>query len=103
MLKQDFEILIYSDCPVQHNQNTTNKLIISSLESAKVLYNSLTKKERSVLLFLYSGFKKNKLKEELEITVLTYRTHKKHVFEKMNFHSQNELRKWCKLYLDKIS
>ena len=103
LLKHDFEILIYSDCPVLHIPPIKDAITTLSLETAKLLYSTLTKKEKSVLLFLYRGHKTSRLNVELKITVQTYRTHKKHIFEKMNFHSQIELRNWCELYFDKIS
>lgn len=56
---------------------------------------SITKREYETLNLLFIGKAEKEIAEELKIDVTTVKTHKKHLFEKLNVQKQSELIKTC--------
>lgn len=55
-------------------------------------YYSLTSREREVLVLLAEGLSSRQIEKVLTLSVHTVRTHIKHIYKKMNVHSQWQLR-----------
>ncbi len=56
---------------------------------------SITKREYEILNLLFIGKAEKEIAEELKIDITTVKTHKKHLFEKLNVQKQSELIKTC--------
>jgi DNA-binding NarL/FixJ family response regulator len=59
---------------------------------------SLTPKEREVMIYVARGFRNREIAEELGISVKTLETHMKHIFDKLGVASRHEVIYWAFLH-----
>lgn len=73
----------------EENQNKSN------LEKQKELFKSLTRKEISVLVFIYKGYRQKEVSYILQMAINTFRHHRKSLYRKMGFRNKIEMAIWC--------
>lgn len=99
----DEEVLLFGNCPVESYHKAKVLQLQADLSEAKSRVLALTPKEFEVLIFIYQGYESERLKNELHISINTYKIHKGHVFKKMKVHSTRELVLWCEKNLSLLN
>ncbi len=64
-------------------------------EGEQILYSNLTKREKQILSLIHNNYKASEISKSINISVQTYRTHRKNIQKKLNVHSTIALEKWC--------
>lgn len=64
------------------------------------LYRQLTKKEKSILVFLSKGYKQARISVILMMPINTYRDIRKKLYKKMGFRMKYDLINWCNVNLN---
>jgi DNA-binding CsgD family transcriptional regulator len=62
-------------------------------------YDSLTKKERQILCFLYRGYEQDAIAYVFGVTVHSVKKHRQNIYKKARFRNRTELAVWCEKYL----
>lgn len=64
-------------------------------EGKQLVYSKLTKREKEILSLIHNNNKASEISRSINISVQTYRTHRKNIQKKLNVHSTIALEKWC--------
>ena len=78
-----------------HFKSASNNSIENSMSRQKLLFKSLTEKEKVVLYFIGTGSKSCDTAFVLKISSHTLRQHLKSVYLKMGFHNRVQMAIWC--------
>jgi DNA-binding CsgD family transcriptional regulator len=70
------------------------------LDRKRALYATLTIMEKKILAFLYSGYKKDLICKVFDISINTFRTHRKNIYRKLGFMNMTDLMMWCDGHLE---
>ncbi len=80
--------------------NSDNIKLNGNLKSKFEKYSSLSRKELTILCFLYRGYQQAQIAMSLGISINTYRQHRKQLYRKMEFSTKYDLHNWCDNYLN---
>ena len=78
--------------------NSTQLNSDAEVKEAIRIFQNLTSKEIEVFRYLHNIYSKTRLKENLKIERNTYKTHKRHIFEKLEVHSIEAACAWYDKY-----
>ena len=101
----DIDIKIHfgeEEFKIVYNHPQQTKEFTKRLKVNSEKYKSLSNKELTILCFLYRGYKQAQIAFSLNISVNTYRQHRKRLYKKMGFNTKYELNYWCDSYLNTL-
>ena len=65
-------------------------------------YESLTKREKQILCFLYRGYEQDAIAYVFGLTVHSIKKHRHNIYKKARFRNRTELAVWCEKYLHSV-
>jgi DNA-binding CsgD family transcriptional regulator len=77
-----------------------NKICNGEIQNQRIFFDTLTKKEKNILIFMSRNYKQDTIAFAHNIGIETLKTHRKNIYRKMNFSSKSDLIVWSEKYLD---
>lgn len=76
--------------------------VYRSIDPEKLRYKALTKREMEILCFHYRGYEPDQIAFVFGININDVKRNCKNIYKKAGFKDAEEMKSWCKKYLDEV-